>query len=117
MSGKSGKRDPKKEKSTNDGSFVTFKLAHIKGIVKRQTRMRVSKEGLKVCAAAIAYLMIETMDGGKNACQNEGKKKISPRHVHTAILSDTELKRLFKNYAIQSGGCRQVPVSDGTKTE
>jgi len=111
MAGKGGKRDPKKEKS-EDGVATIFKPAHIKRIVKKLTKMRVSRDTLKACSSAITYIMLEILDGGKNCCQNEGKKKMSPRHINSAIISDAELTSLLKNYVIQSGGSRQFSLPE-----
>ncbi|KAI5148834.1 histone H2A [Enteropsectra breve] len=112
--GKGGKRDPKKEKN-EDKSATTFKPAHIKRIVKKLTKMRVSRDTLKACSAAVTYIMLEILDGGKNSCQNEGKKKMSPKHINGAIVSDVELTSLLKNYVIQSGGSRQFSLPEITR--
>lgn len=115
MSGKGGKRDPKKEKNNEDKVATTFKPAHIKRIVKKLTKMRVSRDTLRACSAAITYIMLEILDGGKSCCQNEGKKKMSPRHINSAITSDMELSSLLKNYVIQSGGSRQFSLPEVTR--
>jgi len=106
MSGKGGKRDPKKEKG-EDKELTTFKPAHIKRCVKKLTKMRVSKDTLKATSSAITYIILEILDGAKSISKNEGKKKMSPRHINSAITSDDELSILLKNYVIQSGGIRQ----------
>lgn len=114
MSGKGGKRDPKKECAA-DKVATTFKPAHIKRIVKKLTKMRVSRDTLKACSAAITYIMLEILDGAKACCQNEGKKKMSPRHINSAITSDAELSNLLKSYVIQSGGSRQFSLPEVTR--
>lgn len=114
MPGKGGKRDPKMEKS-EEKEVSTFKPAHIKRIVKKLTKMRVSKDTLKAVSSAITYILLEILDGGKSCCQNEGKKKMSPRHINSAITSDTELSSLLKNYVIQSGGSRQFSLPEVTR--
>lgn len=114
MPAKGGKRDIKKEKS-EDKEATTFKPAHVKRIVKKLTKMRVSKDTLKACSAAVTYILLEILDGGKSCVQNEGKKKMSPRHINSAITSDAELSSLLKNYVIQSGGSRQFSLPEITR--
>lgn len=114
MPGKGGKRDPKKEKS-EDREASIFKPAHIKRIVKRLTKMRVSKDTLKACSAGITYILTEILEGARSCCQNEGKKKMSPRHINSAITFDAELSSLLKTYVIQSGGSRQFSLPEVTR--
>ncbi|KAI5170041.1 histone H2A [Pancytospora epiphaga] len=115
MSGKGGKRDPKREKGGDDRTNIKFKPAHIKRIVKKLTKMRVSRDTLRACSAGVSYILREILDGGKDCCVNEGKKKMSPRHINSVITSDAELNGLLKNYVIQSGGGRQFTHSEITK--
>lgn len=114
MPGKSGKRDPKKEKS-EDRETSIFKPAHIKRIVKKLTKMRVSKDTLKACSAGITYILTEILEGARSCCQNEAKKKMYPKHVANAVAVDTELSGLLKTYVIQSGGSRQFSLPEVTR--
>lgn len=114
MPGKSGKRDPKKEKS-EEREVTTFKSAHIKRIVKKLTKMRVSRDALRSISSAITYILLEILDGGKTNCIAEGKKKMSPKHIKSAITADSELSSLLKNYVIQSGGSNQFSLPELTK--
>ena len=115
MPGKSGKKDPKKSDSKEVKEVTTFKSAHIKRIVKKLTKMRVSRDALKAVSSALTYILLEILDGGKSCCHNEGKKKMSPRHVNSAITSDAELSSLLKSYVIQSGGSRQFSLPEVTR--
>lgn len=114
MPGKGGKKDPKKERS-EDREVATFKPAHVKRIVKKLTKMRVSRDTLKAVSSAITYILLEILDGGKSCCLSEEKKKMSPRHINSAITSDSELSSLLKNYVIQSGGSRQFALPEVTR--
>ncbi|KAM0680493.1 hypothetical protein GINT2_001181 [Glugoides intestinalis] len=114
MPGKSGKKDPKRER-TDDREASTFKPAHIKRIVKKLTKMRVSRDTLRAVSSAITYILLEILDGGKSCCTTEQKKKMSPRHINSAITSDSELSSLLKNYVIQSGGSRQFTAPEATR--
>merc|ERR1712243_365512 len=99
--GKSGKKDIKTA-TTGDKEGAFFKQTQIKRVIKHMTNMRVSKDSLKSLSAGLTYIVLEILDGGKNVAINEGKKKMSPRHINTAITSDLELSTLLKNHYIQS---------------
>ena len=115
MSGKSGKRDIKKS-STGDKTEIYFKLTQIKRIMKQTTNMRISKDSQISASAALAYIIFELLDGGKVMATEDGnKKKISPRHLSSAINADDELSSLLKNYVIQSGGCRNFTLPEITR--
>lgn len=108
-----GKRDPKLEKAasgadTKDNKEFSFKPAHVKKLFKKFTKMRVSKVAIFACMAAVNYIMSEIIDGAKSCCEVDGKKKIYPRHINKAIVNDSELKGLMKNYVIQAGGFRTI---------
>lgn len=111
MSGKSGKRDVKKSGNvTNNAAF--FKITQIRRILKQATGMRVSKVASLGVSVALGYVMLEIIDGGKVKAHDDGnKKKISPKHLKSAIQADPELSMTFKSVVIQSGGssCFQLP--------
>lgn len=115
MSGKSGKRDIKKGDSTGK-HHMFFKLTQIKRIMKHMTNMRISKDTQIGISAALAYIVLELLDGGKVMATEDGnKKKISPRHLNSAIHADGELSNLLKNFIIQSGGCRNFSLPEVTR--
>ena len=115
MSGKSGKKDIKKS-SGIDKSSLFFKLTQVKRVMKHITNMRVSKDAQLALSAALAYIVLELLDGGKVKAADDGnKKKISPRHLSSAINADNELSSLLKNHIIQSGGCRMFELPKETR--
>ncbi|ORD94969.1 H2A [Enterospora canceri] len=115
MPGKSGKRDVKKT-SSGDKNRMFFKLTQVKRIMKHTTYMRVSKDAQIAMSSALAYIILELLDGGKTMAQDDGnKKKISPRHLSNAINADGELSSLLKDYVIQSGGCRGFRLPEVTR--
>ncbi|XP_077301411.1 uncharacterized protein LOC143921989 [Arctopsyche grandis] len=115
--GKSGKKDHKTAvtQEARERVVTTFKSAHIKRIVKKQTKMRVSKDALKAISSGLTYILLEILDGGKIYVEGEKKKKMSPRHINSAITSDVELSSLLKSYVIQSGGSRQFSLPELTR--
>merc|ERR1712200_210951 len=109
MSGKGGKKDAKRA-TTSDKMSLLFKPTQIKRVIKNNTRMRVSRDATVACAVALGYIGVELIDGGKNVALNDGKKKMTPKNIATAITADLELSTLFKNCLIQSGGCRNFSL-------
>ncbi|KAL6120398.1 hypothetical protein NUSPORA_02878 [Nucleospora cyclopteri] len=114
MSGKSGKRDVKKS-GQGEKTSMFFKLTQVKRVMKHMTNMRISKDSQVAISSAIAYIILEILDGGKNVALNDSKKKMSPRHISSAITSDLELSTLLKNHIIQSGGCRNFSLPEVTR--
>lgn len=115
MSGKSGKRDVKKS-TGGERSSMYFKLTQCKRVMKHLTNMRVSKDSQLAVSSALAYITLELLDGGKVKAHDDGnKKKISPRHLSSAVYADNELTSLLKNYVIQSGGCRNFELPKETR--
>lgn len=115
MPGKGGKRDIKKDSAPEEKDAPSFKPAHIKKLVKKLTKMRVSKDALKFCSRGITYILTEILDGGRNCVQNDRKKKMSPKHIRSAITSDSELSSFLKNCVIQSGGSSNFSLPEVTK--
>merc|ERR1711973_155234 len=104
MSGKSGKKDVKKGGSATV-THANFKITQIRRILKSCTGMRVSKIASLAVSIAVGYVCLEIIEGGKNKALDDGnKKKISPKHLKSAIQADPELQMTFKNVIIQSGG-------------
>ena len=115
MSGKSGKKDIKKG-SSGEKSSMFFKLGQVKRLMKTHTHMRISKDSQISASAALAYIILELLDGGKVMAAEDGnKKKISPKHLNAAINADAELSNLLKNFVIQSGGCRNFTLPEVTR--
>lgn len=104
-SGKGGKKDPQSQsRGEFHGSVV--KSSHIKKILKRTTKLRVSKDACKAVAAVVIYIISEIMDGARNTANADGKKKILPKHINNAITKDVELNHIGHNWIIKSGGVK-----------
>lgn len=55
-------------------------------------------------AAAVEYLAAEVLELSGNACKDNKKKRIIPRHICLAIRNDEELNKLFHHVTIAGGG-------------
>ncbi|XP_076132918.1 histone H2A, embryonic-like [Alosa pseudoharengus] len=55
-------------------------------------------------AAVIEYLCAEILELAGNACKDNKKKRIGPRHIQLAVRNDEELNSLFGGVTISEGG-------------
>jgi histone H2A len=55
-------------------------------------------------AAVLEYLAAEVLELAGNACRDNKRTRISPRHMMLAIGNDSELSKLLKNTTIAEGG-------------
>ena len=105
-----GKKDPataKKESKTNNRQV--FKYAQLRGFIKEVVKYRISKAAIILLDAAGRYILGEILDSSKTVCDEEGKRKISVRHLSTAIYKDKELRILGIHWLIKEGGiCTSV---------
>jgi len=55
-------------------------------------------------AAVLEYLTAEILELAGNACRDNKKQRISPRHIMLAIRNDEEINKLLKDVHIAQGG-------------
>ena len=55
-------------------------------------------------AAVLEYCTAEILELAGNACKDNNRKTINPRHIMLAIKNDEELSRLLSNVTIRNGG-------------
>lgn len=55
-------------------------------------------------AGVIEYLVAEILELSGEACHDNNKKRIIPRHIMLAIRNDHEFSELLKNVFISDGG-------------
>merc|ERR1711974_331806 len=55
-------------------------------------------------AAVLEYLTAEVVELAGNACRDNKRKTINPRHLMLAVRNDEELSQLFKAAIIPGGG-------------
>lgn len=56
------------------------------------------------CAAVLEYLVAEIVELSGIAARDNGKKRITPRHIMLAFRNDEELSKLIGNATFASGG-------------
>ncbi|KAJ9065115.1 hypothetical protein DSO57_1023215 [Entomophthora muscae] len=55
-------------------------------------------------AAVLEYLSAELIELAGNACRDNNKKRITPRHIQLAIRSDAEFDHMLGGVTISQGG-------------
>lgn len=65
---------------------------------------RIGAGGPVYLAAVLEYLTAEILELAGNACRDNKRTRIIPRHVLLAVKNDEELSRLLSNVTISSGG-------------
>lgn len=65
---------------------------------------RIGTAGSVYLASTLEYLTAEILELAGNACHQNKKKRINPRHIMMAIDSDAELKLLLKDVCIPNSG-------------
>ena len=64
----------------------------------------IAKLGGVYMAAVLEYCTAEILELAGNACKDNGRKTITPRHIMLAIKNDEELSQLLSNVTIRNSG-------------
>ncbi|CAN0267382.1 unnamed protein product [Ascophyllum nodosum] len=84
---------------------LTFPVARVARHVKEaKLCRRVGKGSGVYLAAVLEYLCAEILELAGNACRDNKKKRITPRHIQLAIRNDEELNKLLHDVTIAEGG-------------
>merc|ERR1712188_260067 len=101
--GKGGKGTKSKTKSSRAG--LTFPVGRITRYLRNgRYSNRVSPGAGIFCSAVLEYLMAEVVELAGNACADNKRKTISPRHLMLAVRNDEELSQLFAKTVIPGSG-------------
>ncbi|XP_033953623.1 late histone H2A.2.2-like [Pseudochaenichthys georgianus] len=106
MSGR-GKKAVSKPKSVSRSSRagLAFPVGRIHRLLKKgQYAKRIGNGSAVYLAAVMEYLCAEILELAGNACRDNQKHRISPRHILLAVKNDEELNTLLAGVIISEGG-------------
>merc|ERR1712039_41000 len=98
-----GKGKKSTTKSTRAG--LTFPVGRLTRFLKIGSYAKRISIGAGIfLTAVLEYLTAEIVELAGNACRDNKRKTINPRHLTLAIRNDEELSKLFSNVVIPNGG-------------
>ncbi|XP_056296969.1 histone H2A, sperm-like [Pseudoliparis swirei] len=84
---------------------ITFPVGRIHRLLKRgHYAKRIGKGAAVYFGAVVEYLCAEILELAGNACRDNKKRRISPRHILLAVKNDEELNKLLAGVTISDGG-------------
>ena len=100
-----GKRMPKKATSRSSKAGIVFPV----GRVERHLRLgryasRFGAGASVYLAAVMEYMAAEILELAGNACRDNKKSRVIPRHIVLAVRNDEELNKFLGGVTIASGG-------------
>ncbi|XP_063763479.1 histone H2A-like [Eleginops maclovinus] len=106
MSGREKKEVFKpKSVSRSTRAGLTFPVGRIHRLLKKGNYAKRLGTGSAVYLAAVMeYLCAEILELAGNACRDNKKARIAPRHILLAVKNDDELKALLAGVTISDGG-------------
>jgi len=92
--------------SASDKAGLTFPVARMRRLLREHTggKTRIAAGAAVYLAAAVEYLAAEVLELAGNCAHDLKKRRIAPRHIALAILSDEEFERLCGGATIAGGG-------------
>ncbi|KAI7811452.1 histone H2A, sperm [Triplophysa rosa] len=98
-----GKTKTSVTRSTRAGlQFPVGRIARL--LRKGNFATRIGSGASVYLAAVIEYLCAEVLELAGNACRDNKKLRIAPRHIQLAVRNDEELNTLLGSVTISEGG-------------
>ncbi|KAM8902529.1 histone H2A-like [Spinachia spinachia] len=107
MSGRGKKAAPKPKSNVSRSirAGITFPVGRIHRLLKKGNYAeRIGNGAAVYFAAVLEYLCAEILELAGNACRDNKKQRIAPRHILLAVKNDEELNRLLAGITISEGG-------------
>ncbi|CAG5042583.1 unnamed protein product [Parnassius apollo] len=94
-----------KSKSRSERAGLTFPVGRVHRILRKGNYARRIGCGSSVyLTAALEYLAAEILELAAKAATDNGKNRISPRHILLAVKNDDELNKMLEGVTISQGG-------------
>ena len=105
MSGRKVAAKKSKTCSRSSRAGLIFPVGRVHRYIRdARIAKRVTAEAPVYLAAVMEYLTCEVLELAGNACQDNKKQRITPRHIQLAVRTDDELKKLLADVTIAAGG-------------
>ncbi|XP_020491790.2 late histone H2A.2.2 [Labrus bergylta] len=107
MSGRGKKVAPKEKTSLSRSSRagITFPVGRIHRLLKKgHYANRIGNGAAVYLGAVLEYLTAEILELAGNACRDNKKQRIAPRHILLAVKNDEELNKLLAGVTMSEGG-------------
>ncbi|CAM6129990.1 unnamed protein product [Calypogeia fissa] len=105
MSGRGHAKTKKKAISKSQRAGLQFPVGRLARYLKNgRYSKRVGAGAPVYLAAVLEYLAAEVLELAGNACRDNNKTRIIPRHIQLAIRNDEELGKLLASVTIAHGG-------------
>lgn len=105
MSGRGHAKTKKKAVSKSQRAGLQFPVGRLARYLKNGRYSRRVGAGAPVyLAAVLEYLAAEVLELAGNACRDNNKTRIIPRHIQLAVRNDEELGKLLASVTIAHGG-------------
>ncbi|CAH2074928.1 unnamed protein product, partial [Iphiclides podalirius] len=112
-----------KSKSRSDRAGLKFPVGRIHRILRKGNYAnRIGCGSAVYLSAALEYLAAEILELAGKAATDNGKNRISPRHILLAVKNDDELNKMLEGVTISQGGVMPrihqelLPKKTATKT-
>ncbi|XP_040016650.1 H2A histone family member 1a like [Gasterosteus aculeatus] len=107
MSGRGKKAAPKPKSNVSRSirAGLSFPVGRIHRLLKKGNYAeRIGSGAAVYFGAVLEYLCAEILELAGNACRDNKKHRISPRHILLAVKNDEELNKLLAGVTISEGG-------------
>jgi histone H2A len=120
--GKGGRGDKKKNTSDSSKAGLQFPVGRIRRHMRKsRVAPRIGRGAPVYLAAILEYLTAEILELAGNACRDNKRWRITPRHLQLAVRNDEEINKLLAGITIAAGGVLPnihavlLPKSSGKK--
>ena len=100
-----GKKQRGKQQTRSSRAGLQFPVGRIQRLLKKGNYApRISGGASVYLASVLEYLTAEVLELAGNACKDNKKSRISPRHLQLAVRNDEELNKLLTGVTLAQGG-------------
>ena len=108
MPGKKGKKSSGKKgngATQTERAGLEFPVSRVGRWLREKNMVsRVGKTAAVSLAGIMEYLTSEILELAGNICEEDKRKRITPKHLQQAVRSDDEFAKLMANTVLSNGG-------------